>query len=718
MTAAACACGGIAAQRPQTGATVLPDILIHLPTIHCATCIATAERTLGAEPGVLSARVNLSLKRALVTTDGTIGATELCTALERAGLPAHPLDTGRLATGPDAGARDLLLRIGVAGFAMMNVMLLSVAVWSGASDATRDLFHLISAAIAVPAIAYSARPFLAGAVRSLRAGRLGMDVPIALAILLATLMSAAEALSGAGGHAWFEAALSLTFFLLAGRYLDLSCRRAARSAAAELSALDVATATRIGAAGPEAVRSDALLPGDLIRVLPGQRLPADGEIVEGETDIDRAAMTGETLPVAAAPGDAVAAGETNLTGALVVRVTRAGQDTQLARLAALVATAETARSRHVSLADRAGGIYAPLVHVLSAAAFVAWWALSGDAWHALGIAIAVLIITCPCALGLAVPAVSVAASGRLFRRGLLVKSATALERLAEVDVVVFDKTGTLTTGTPAIADAPQGTDLRVALGLAEGSDHPAARALAAHARRAGESPAPVEHRREVPGQGVEGTWQGRRVRLGRASFTGGSDDGTSALWLAIDGQAPHRIRLAETLRDGASDAVAGLRAAGVRVMLLSGDGAGAVAEIAARLGIADARGGLLPADKVAALDSLAADGHRVLMVGDGLNDTAALAAAHASIAPHSGLDAARSAADIVLLGQDLSVVPEALALARLARRRMAQNLWLAAAYNVVAIPVALMGAATPLLAALAMSTSSITVSLNAVRLGR
>ncbi|ETX15815.1 ATPase [Roseivivax halodurans JCM 10272] len=713
---AACACGGIAAV-PASAAEARPDILIHLPTIHCAACIVTAERTLSAAPGVLSARVNMGLKRALVTTDGTASALDLCTRLEAAGLSAQPLDAATLGQGADHAGRDLLMRMGIAGFAMMNVMLLSVAVWSGAAESTRQLFHLISAAITVPAIAYSARPFFDAAWRSLKAGRLGMDVPISLAILLATAMSLAEIVTREG-HVWFEAALSLTFFLLVGRYLDQSCRRAARSAAAELSALDVPTATRLGADGPETVPSGALVPGDRIRVLPGQRLPADGVIEEGETDLDRSAMTGETEPAAAAPGDEVRAGETNLTGALVVRVARAGQDTQLARLASLVAVAETARNRHASLADRAGAAYAPLVHLLAAASFAFWWAWGGDAWQALGIAIAVLIITCPCALGLAVPAVSVAASGRLFRAGLLVKSATALERLSEVDTIVFDKTGTLTTGTPAIAAAPGGTALSVARALAEGSDHPAARALARHARDRGAEPATVEARREVPGHGVAGIWGISTVRLGRASFTGAEEDGRSGMWLHIGGSEPERILLKEMLRSGAEDAVAALKANGYRVLMLSGDGALAVADTAQRLGIDEAEGGLSPEDKVARLEGLAAEGRRVLMVGDGLNDTAALAAAHASIAPGTGLDAARSAADVVLLTGSLLAVPEALRVAKAARARMAQNLWLAAGYNAIAIPVALVGLATPLLAALAMSTSSITVSLNALRLSR
>ncbi|MFQ6546349.1 heavy metal translocating P-type ATPase [Aestuariibius sp. 2305UL40-4] len=713
MTATVGCPGCVAAPERPSSAAPAADVLLHLPGIHCAGCIATAEDTLNALPGV-SAHVNLSRRRATVATGGRLEAAPLIEALAAVGIEAHELDVAELAP-QDRTGRDLLMRIGVSGFAMMNVMLLSVAVWSGAADTTRQLFHLISALIAVPAIVFSARPFFVSALGALRAARLNMDVPIALAILLATLISAVEALQGGEGHAWFEAALSLTFFLLAGRYLDHASRSAARSAAKELSALEVPRATRLTDGGEEVVRAADLRAGDAIRVAPGMRLPADGIVAEGRSELDRALLTGETLPVGIAPGDPVEAGTLNLTGPLVVTVARAGRDTALSRLADLVATAEAARTRYASLADRAARAYAPVVHLLALAAFAGWFWGTGDALLALGIAVAVLIITCPCALGLAVPAVSIATSGRLFRKGLLVKSNTALERLAEVDTVIFDKTGTLTEGAPVVVGEPAVEDVRLAMALAEGSVHPLALAIVAHGRARGLTPVPVEDRVEHPGLGIAAVHNGQQVRLGRAAWVGAAEADRTATWLDRGDGAPVAIGFTDRPRAGAEEAVSRLKGLGLRVELISGDAAAPVADLAGKLGIEAAKSGLTPAKKAAHVEALAAGGRTVLMVGDGLNDTGALAAAHASIAPASALDAARAVSDVVLLNARLDPVADAVIQARAARRRMGENIWLALAYNAVAIPVALAGFATPLLAALAMSASSITVSLNALR---
>ncbi|MCL4188271.1 MAG: cadmium-translocating P-type ATPase [Rhodobacteraceae bacterium] len=697
-------------------------IVLSLPTIHCASCIGDVERALAAVPGVRDARVNLTLRRVRVEAGPEVTAAALAERLERLGYPAQEMDAGALAaTETDAAGRELLMRLGVAGFAMMNVMLLSVAVWSGAEAATRDLFHWISAAIALPTVAFAGQPFFRSAWASLRAGRLGMDVPIALALVLACLISVYET-SLSGHHAYFDAAVMLCFFLLAGRYLDHRTRAIARGAAQALAALEVPRALRIRADGSaETVAVAALAPGDLVRVPPGARLPADGVVAHGESELDRSLLTGETLPVAVRPGDGATAGEVNLTGALELAVTAAGRDSSLARMAELVAVAEGARTRYTSLADRAARAYSPLVHLLAATAFLVWLERTGgDLRVALNIAAATLIITCPCALGLAVPAVVTAASGRLFRRGLLVKSGTALERLAEVDTVVFDKTGTLTLGAPEPVglDSRPSAALALAGALGEGSAHPLARALAAAARARGLALPAVEALREVPGAGVEGRFGGRRVRLGRADWIGADALDATATYLdAGDGRPPHAFAFADRLRPGAAEAVAGLAAQGKRVILLSGDTPAAVAVFAARLGIAEARGGVRPEAKAEAVAALAAGGRRVLMVGDGLNDTAALASAHVSLAPASALDAARVASDIVLLGQSLAPVADAARLAVTARARIRENFALSALYNVVAVPIALVGLATPLAAALAMSLSSVTVTLNALRLG-
>jgi P-type Cu2+ transporter len=717
---AAGACPGcIAAPQQMAGAPVRDaQIALSLPGIHCQGCISAVERGLNAHPGVKNARVNLTLKRAMIEAAPAVTAAELVTVLEGLGYEAHELDPGTLgATQSDKAGRDLLMRLAVAGFAMMNVMLLSVSVWSGATDATRDLFHWISAAITVPAIGFSAQPFFRNAWAALSARRLNMDVPIVLAIVLALATSLWEtALSGE--YAYFDAALTLTFFLLAGRYLDYRTRAMARSAAQELAALEVPRALRVSNGAEEEVAVSALKTGDLVLVRPGGRMPVDGSIISGQSELDRSFLTGETLPVFAEPGLAVSAGEVNLTGPLTIRASAVGQDTSLHRLADLVAIAESGRSRYTSLADRAARLYAPGVHILSALAFAGWILWTGDLRIALNIAAAVLIITCPCALGLAVPAVTTAASGRLFKRGMLIKHATALERLAEVDTVVFDKTGTLTAGTPELTNSGNHArgDLEIALALAQGSSHPLSVSLTKAARAARIKPASVKDITEVPGHGTEGMYQGRKVRLGRAAWVGATPGAQTMAWLAVGADTPRGFSFTDALRPGAAQLVADLQKAGKDVLLISGDTSGAVAALAKRLGIGEWLAGALPEDKSARIGQLARAGKKVLMVGDGLNDTAALAAAHVSISPASALDAARVASDIVLLGRDLSPIAGACVTAQKATRRIRENFRIATVYNIVAVPLAVAGLATPLIAALAMSASSITVTLNALRL--
>ncbi|WP_103259017.1 heavy metal translocating P-type ATPase [Tabrizicola aquatica] len=691
-------------------------IVLSLPQAAGAGTIATVEAGLLAVPGVRSARVNLTQKRVSVEAMG-VTASELVAVLAGLGHEAHELDPGLLSsTETDRQGRELLMRLGVAFFSMMNVMLLSVAVWSGAEDATRDLFHWISGAIALPTVVFAGQPFFKSAWASLRAGKLGMDVPISLALILASSISVYET-AMSGHHAYFDAAVMLAFFLLLGRYLDHRTRAIARSAAEELAALEVPRAIVLLDGAEVETPIAAVAAGDLVLVRPGARMPVDGVVVAGASELDRSLLTGESLPIPAGEGTVVSAGEVNLTGPLTVRVTAAGKESSLHRMADLVAVAEGAKTRYTSLADRAARLYSPLVHILSFSAFGYWmWATGGDLRYAINISAAVLIITCPCALGLAVPAVITSASGKLFRKGLLIKHGTALERLAEVDTVVFDKTGTLTLGVPepvALADQPPAA-VAVAAALAAGSSHPLARALAEGARGLGVVAAEVSDIREVPGQGVEGQWNGTRVRLGRADWCGAMPLPETATYLSVDG-ATHGFAFTDRPRPGAAEAVRALQAAGLKVELLSGDAEAPVRALADRLGIADWRAGVLPAEKAARVAELSRTG-RVLMVGDGLNDTAALAAAHVSISPASALDAARVASDIVLLGQDMAPIADAVRIGRQSARRMVENFLISGGYNVVAVPLALVGLATPLAAALAMSLSSITVSLNAMRL--
>jgi P-type Cu2+ transporter len=717
-------------------------IVLSLPNAGGVQSISTVEAALQALPGVHSARVNLTQKRVSVEAEGHVTAAQLIATLATQGQEAHELDPGLLsATETDRQGRELVMRLGVAFFSMMNVMLLSVAVWSGAEDATRDLFHWISGAIALPTVIFAGQPFFKSAWASLRQGKLGMDVPISLALILASSISVYET-AMSGHHAYFDAAVMLAFFLLLGRYLDHRTRAIARSAAEELAALEVPRATLL-LDGTEIETPIAdIHPGDTVLVRPGARMPVDGVVLHGASELDRSLLTGESLPVPAGQGTVVSAGEVNLTGPLTVQVTAAGKDSSLHRMADLVAVAEGTKTRYTSLADRASRLYSPLVHILSFSAFGYWmWATGGDLRYAINISAAVLIITCPCALGLAVPAVITSASGRLFRKGLLIKHGTALERLAEVDTVVFDKTGTLTLGTPepvALTDQPQEA-VAIAAALAAGSSHPLARALAEGAKAACIAPAEVTDIHEVPGQGIEGDYQGNCVRLGRADWCGADLLQATATYLSIAtnpapiasppphgegmgvGGSPakaqtHAFPFIDRPRPGAAEAVTKLQAAGLKLELLSGDAEAPVRDLAHRLGITNWQAGVLPTEKAARIAELTAQGRKVLMVGDGLNDTAALAAAHVSISPASALDAARVASDIVLLGQDMAPIADALRISRQATRRMIENFLISGGYNVIAVPLALIGHATPLAAALAMSLSSITVSLNAMRL--
>ncbi len=693
-------------------------IMLSLPLAHGAACIATVESALSAVPGVRSARVNLTRKRVSVEAAPGVTPAQLIAVLAGEGHEAHELDPGLLSsTETDRQGRDLLMRLGVAFFSMMNVMLLSVAVWSGAEDATRDLFHWISAAIALPTVVFAGQPFFKSAWASLRAGRLGMDVPISLALILASSISVYETWMS-GHHAYFDAAVMLAFFLLLGRYLDHRTRAIARSAAEELAALEVPRAIVLLDGVEVETAISLVVAGDTVLVRPGARMPVDGVVLTGASEVDRSLLTGESLPVQAQPGTVVSAGEVNLTGPLTLRVLAAGKESSLHQMADLVAVAEGAKTRYTSLADRAAGLYSPLVHILSFSAFGYWmWATGGDVRYAINISAAVLIITCPCALGLAVPAVITSASGKLFRKGLLIKHGTALERLAEVDTVVFDKTGTLTMGVPepvALADHPPQV-LALAAALAAGSSHPLARALAEGAAALGIEAVAVTDLREVPGYGIEGAWQGTRIRLGRADWCGATAIAQTATYLAVGGQT-HAFAFTDRPRPGASEAVTALQAVGLRIELLSGDAEAPVRDLALRLGITDWRAGVLPAEKAARVAELSAAGRKVLMVGDGLNDTAALVAAHVSISPATALDAARVASDIVLLGQDMAPIADAVRIGRQSARRMVENFVISGGYNVIAVPLALVGLATPLAAALAMSLSSITVSINAMRL--
>lgn len=688
--------------------------------LDCAACVWLIESLLARNPAVTRARVHLSTRRLSLAWQGPIddanGHAGLVAAL---GFRLAPYDTIAAAAGDDRETRELLRAMAVAGFAAANVMLLSVAVWAGhdgsMGNATRTLFHWLSAAIALPAVAYAGRPFFRSALGALRAGRTNMDVPISIGVTLACIVSLHEAWVGEQ-HAYFDSAITLLFFLLIGRYLDRRARGRARQAVHALLALSSRSATVIGADGSTASRRvDSLVPGDVLLVAAGERLGADGIVSEGLSTLDASLVTGESLPQPAFPGVKAFAGTINLGAVLRVKVTAAGDNTLLSEIVRLVEAAERGRSRFVALADRVARAYAPVVHLTALLTFLGWILLGGLAWdRALLVATAVLIITCPCALALAVPVVQVVASTRLLRSGMLLLSPTALERLAQVDHVVFDKTGTLTLGRPELVAAPDDPETRrLAASLALNSRHPLARALVRALPDAIPAAGVVEH----PGAGLE--CEGG-VRLGSASFCGINDpldDGRSELWLSRPNQAPARFAFADRLRPDAATTIAALRQSGLTVEVLSGDRQAAVAEAAAAAGITEWRSGVTPAEKAQRLAALAAEGERVLMVGDGLNDAPALAAAHASISPTTAAEATQSAADAVFQGDALGPVAEILHVARRADRLVRQNLALALLYNLSAVPLAILGHVTPLIAAVAMSSSSLLVIGNALRLG-
>ncbi len=713
--------------------TLTPEGRAHMDLavegVTCAACMVEIERGLGAQEGVETARLNLTSHRLAVDwAPERTTAERIVETLSRLGYRAHPFDPAQVRERADATGRELLRALAVSGFAMMNVMLLSVSVWSGNATGitpeTRDFFHWLSALIALPAAVYAGRPFLRSAFSAIAARRLNMDVPIVIGVSLALFLSVMQTVQSAH-HAYFESAVMLLFFLLIGRYLDHMMRRRTRAFAENIAALKAETAVVQRADGSlREVPLSKVEPGQRIYVRAGERVPLDGRIETGTSEIDQSLVTGETALARVEPGDAVYAGTLNASANLTVQVTTASGATLLDEVTRLLEAAGQAKSRHVRLADRAAAYYSPLVHLAALLTFLGWWA-TGQGWQpALVTAISVLIITCPCALGLAIPAVQVVTSGLLFRAGVLLHAGDAVERLAEADTIVFDKTGTLTLAVPELV-ASDGVDPDVqalAGRLALSSRHPLSAALA----RASDARVPLDQVSEVPGEGVEAICDGRRLRLGSAAFCGlspteaeraAADHPGASLLVFCDGEdEPVPFLIAQRLRPDAAEAVERLRQAGYRLAILSGDREAPVADIAETLGIADWRAGLTPKDKIARLEALAAEGHKVLMVGDGLNDAPALAAAHVSLSPVTAVHVAQAAADAVFLGDRLSPVCDALALSRRAHAAMMQNLWFSTLYNFVAVPFAVAGFVTPLIAALAMSLSSVVVTLNALRL--
>lgn len=701
----------------------LSHITFAVDGVHCAGCIQKIESALHADPAVQQARLNFSTGRLSVSwQDNDAYADRLADKVTALGYGVQAYDPRDSQHGSDKENRFLLLCLGVAGFAAGNIMLLSFGLWSTTGEvmgvAMRDFLHWIAALIAIPAVGFAGQPFFRSAFRALRSGHTNMDVPISLALILTVGMSVFEAFNH-GEHVYFDSAVMLMFFLLIGRYLDFRARESARGSATGLLSMMAGTATVLEGGQRRILPIRDLSEGMSIIVGMGERIPADGKIMSGRSEIDASLVTGESLPQEVREGDDVYAGTMNMAAVLTIRVQKAAEDSLLADIVRLMEKAEQGQARYVRLADRAAKLYTPVVHTLAAVTFLGWFFLGDLVWQpSLLIAVTVLIITCPCALGLAVPVVQVLAIGKLMKNKILVKSGDALERLAAIDTVLMDKTGTLTLGKPTLdnIEGYKESDLRLAVSLAVHSRHPLAQALAS----AYDDPVNQVQVKELPGQGLEAMVSGKKARLGSRSWCGDEQTAPRAekleLWLNIEGREPMPFYFSDPLRPDAQDVTDTFKALGHTIYLVSGDRPEAVEHTARKLGIENWQGGMKPGDKFALLEKLNAQGHKTLMTGDGLNDAPVLAGAHASISPSSAIDLAQNAADIVFMGDKLAPVITACETAKLSQKLVKQNFTLAVLYNVIAVPLAVLGYVTPMIAALAMSGSSLIVIANSFRL--
>ena len=708
----------------QTKASGERSIDLMISGAHCAGCMAKIERETSALKGILLARMNLSTMRLNVQWRGEPDkAGTIVARLEELGYGAKPFNMELEPLEQKNQATNLLKAMAVAGVATAFIMTLSVGIWDGneMSALTRQTMHWISAAVAIPAVAYSGQTFFRSAWGALKNKMTNMDVPISLAVILAISLSVYETIHG-NPHTYFDAAVMLLFLLLIGRFLDMRLRQKTGESAQRLAAMQASTASLIKEDGSVmSVPSSMIKPDDHLLIAAGERVPVDGEIIKGCSDIDTSIATGETLPMTSNIGDKLYSGMINLSAPLTIKALAVSGDSFLSEISKLVEAGEQKKGKFVRIADKAARLYVPVVHTLAILTFVGWMVFTGDLRTASLNAIAVLIITCPCALGLAVPAVQIVASGRLFKKGVLIKSGDALERLAKVDTIVFDKTGTLTLGSLQLSnvDDISKTALETAALLSRASRHPIARAVAA---AAGSGPIAgnkgADNIKEVAGQGVEAKINGKLVKFGKASYVGAKDqaDAQTESWLRIGRSKPVRFKFKDTPRMDAKETISGLIERGYGVELLTGDKISMAAETAKLLGIDIWQAEVSPTDKLARLDELKAQGHLTLMIGDGINDAPALASAYASASPAGAADVSRAAADIILQGDKLSGLITAVGTAKDAQKRVFENLSLAVIYNMIAVPLAVFGMVNPMIAALAMSGSSMLVTLNALRL--
>jgi len=687
--------------------------------MRCAACAWRIESELNAEQDV-KARVNLSTNRLVINWRG---AKERCNELiakaSNLGFILTPFDPEIEKSVEQTEEKFLLKCIVISGFASGTIMMFSLALWFSTKEemgeATRDLMHWVSALFALPAIAYAGQPYFASAWNALKNMRTNMDVPISLAVILASAMSLFGTIRH-GEFVYFDSSTMLLFFLLIGRYLDKKARGKAKAAAQDLLAMMQGIATIREGEKLRNLPIRDILPDMQLVVAVGEKIAADGIVSKGSSEVDTSLITGETIPVPANVGSKLFAGMINMSAPIELKVSAASEQSLLADIVRLMENAEQGQAKYVRLADKVAGYYTPVVHILAAGAFIGWL-LMGMAWQpALMIATTVLIITCPCALGLAVPVVQVVASSRLFKNGMLLKSGDALERLTTIDTIIFDKTGTLTLGRPKLTGSNHSLqNLQLAASLASHSKHPLSQALSS----AWNGDLLKLEVTEEAGKGLSTAYQSKNVRLGKRDWCGDVNapkDDFMELWLNIDEQKT-RFTFNDEIRSDAVQIIAELKKK-FRLILLSGDRIQVVSTVAKELGIDEYFAALTPIDKTDKIATIRQQGAKVLMVGDGLNDAPALASALVSMSPSSAIDITQNAADIVFQGEKLAPISEAIDIANQSVVLVKQNFVLSFLYNIIAVPMAIMGLVTPLFAAIAMSSSSIIVIVNALRLNR
>ncbi|MBK5002356.1 heavy metal translocating P-type ATPase [Pseudomonas sp. S31] len=697
--------------------------------ISCAACGWLIEKHLGKLPGVAEARLNLSNHRLLLNWDDRqLPLSALLAELRQIGYAAHPYQPDQAAEQLARENRSALRRLGVAGLLWFQAMMATMATWPefniDLSPELHAILRWVALFLTIPIVFYSCAPIFKGAARDLRTRHLTMDVSVSLAIALAFGAGIWTAISGSG-ELYFDTVGMFALFLLTGRYLERRARERTAAATAQLVNLLPASCLRLDSNGnAERILLHELQRGDKVRVLPGAVIPADGHIVEGRSSVDESLLTGEYLPLPRQAGERVTGGTLNVESTLDIAVEALGQDSRLSAIVRLLERAQTEKPRLARIADRAAQWFL-LFSLLVAVAIGLWWWYLEPA-RAFWIVLAMLVATCPCALSLATPTALTAATGTLHKLGLLVTRGHVLEGLNQIDTVIFDKTGTLTEGRLALRTMhplgalPAERCLALAAALENRSEHPIARAF-------GHATLPAEAVRSVPGLGLEGQVDGLQLRIGQPAFVC-SLSGTRppslpeprGQWLLLgDTTGPLAwFGLDDRLREDAPALLAACKRRGWRTLLLSGDSSPMVAEVAAQLGIDQAIGGLRPDDKLERLKALQAAGHKVLMLGDGVNDVPVLAAADISVAMGSATDLAKTSADAVLLSNRLQALAQAFDLARRTRRNIVENLLWATLYNGLMLPFAALGWITPVWAAIGMSVSSLIVVLNALRLTR